>query len=73
MAMQKKSWKTKNNTTTPVRVKSVPYEPILIDMLKDHVFAEMYLAATIEDGDPRYFVKAINRIAKALGSSSSID
>lgn len=44
---------------------SLPYEPWLIEQLKDPDEAADYLEAVIEDGDPDAIVIALRQLARA--------
>lgn len=46
---------------------SVPYEPILLDDLKDPDEAATYLQAAMEDDDPAVFLLALRKVATAHG------
>lgn len=51
---------------------SVPYEPWLIERLKNPEEAAAYLEAAIEDGDQAGFMLALRHVAQALGGVSKI-
>ena len=46
---------------------SLPYEPWLIEQLKDPAEAGAYLEAVIEDGDQGAIMVALHQIARAHG------
>jgi probable addiction module antidote protein len=52
--------------------RSVPWEPYLIDSLKDPREAEGYLNAALEDDDPSVFLLALRDVAEAHGGMSKI-
>ena len=47
---------------------SAPYEPWLIEQLKDPARAAAYLEAVIEDGDQAAILLALRQVAKAQGA-----
>jgi probable addiction module antidote protein len=51
---------------------SVPYEPWLIERLKDPAEAAAYLEAAIEDGDQAALMIALRDIAKAQGGIARV-
>jgi len=51
---------------------SVPYEPLLINRLKDPAEAAAYLEAAIEDGDQAVLMLALRHVAQALGGVAVI-
>lgn len=51
---------------------SVPYEPWLIEQLRDPVHAASYLEAVIEDGDQPALMLALGQIARAQGGIAVI-
>lgn len=54
------------------RKKSVSHHDSLIQSLKDSGFAAEYLNNAIEEGDPKYFLKALRNVAEATGSISEV-
>ena len=52
---------------TTKRITWVSYEELLLEDLKDPVEAAAYLKISMEDEDPRIFLKALSRVAKANG------
>jgi len=52
--------------------RSIPWEPYLIDSLKNPKEAEGYLNAALEDDDPRVFLLALRDVAEAHGGMSKI-
>jgi probable addiction module antidote protein len=44
---------------------TIPYENIIQEDLQDDEFAVMYLNEALKDPDPRFFLLAIRRVAKA--------
>ncbi len=51
---------------------SVPYEPWLIERLKDPEEAAAYLEAAIEDGDQAGLMLALRHVAQAFGGVAKI-
>ena len=51
---------------------SVPYEPLLIEQLKDPAEAAAYLEAVIEDGDQGALMVALRHVALAQGGIAEI-
>lgn len=51
---------------------SLPYEPWLVDRLKDPAEAAAYLEAAIEDGDQAVLMLALRHVAQALGGVAAI-
>lgn len=51
---------------------SLPYEPWLIDELKDPAEAAAYLEAVIEDGDQAALMLALRQIAQAQGGIAQV-
>jgi probable addiction module antidote protein len=51
---------------------SLPYEPWLIERLKDPAEAAAYLEAVIEDGDQAAMMLALRQIAQAQGGVAAI-
>lgn len=51
---------------------SVPYEPWLIERLKDPAHAAAYLEAVIEDGDQSAIMLALRQVAQAHGGIARI-
>lgn len=51
---------------------SVPYEPALIEQLKDSVEAAAYLEAVIEDGDQGAIMLALRQVARARGGIAEV-
>ena len=51
---------------------SVPYEPWLIEQLKQPAHAAAYLEAVIEDGDQAALMLALRQIAQAQGGVAAI-
>ena len=52
--------------------RSIPWEPYLIDSLKNPKEAEGYLNAALEDDDSRVFLLALRDLAEAHGGMSKI-
>ena len=52
--------------------RSIPWEPYLIDSLKNPKEAEGYLNAALDDDDPRLFLLALRDVAEAHGGMSKI-
>ena len=52
--------------------KSVSHHEFLIESLKDHEFAAEYLNNAIEEGDSKYFLKALRNVAEATGSITEV-
>jgi probable addiction module antidote protein len=50
----------------------VPYEPLLIEQLKDPAEAAAYLEAVIEDGHQGAIMVALRQIAQAQGGIAAI-
>lgn len=55
-----------------VAAPSVPYEPWLIEQLKDPVEAAGYLEAVLEDGDQGALMLALRQIAQAQGGIAHV-
>jgi probable addiction module antidote protein len=55
-----------------VAVASLPYEPWLIEQLKDPAEAAAYLEAVIEDGDQAALMLALRQVAQAQGGIAEI-
>ena len=53
-------------------VPSLPYEPWLIEQLKDRAHAAAYLEAVIEDGDQAAIMLALRQVAQAQGGVAQI-
>ena len=51
---------------------SVPYEPVLIERLKDPAEAAAYLEAVLEDGDQAAIMIALRHVAQARGGLARI-
>lgn len=51
---------------------SVPYEPWLIERLKDPAHAAAYLEAVIEDGDQGAIMVALRQVAQAQGGVAKV-
>lgn len=51
---------------------SLPYEPWLIDQLKDPTEAAAYLEAVIEDGDQATLMLALRQVAQAQGGIARV-
>ena len=51
---------------------SVPYEPWLIEQLKDPAEAAAYLEAVIEEGDQAALVLALRQVAQAQGGIAKV-
>lgn len=51
---------------------SVPYEPLLIERLKDAAEAAAYLEAVLEEGDQAAIMLALRQIAQAQGGVAGI-
>ena len=51
---------------------SLPYEPWLIEQLKDTAEAAAYLEAVIEDGDQAALMLALRQVAQAQGGIAEI-
>jgi len=51
---------------------SVPYEPSLIQQLKDPAEAAAYLEAVIEDGDQGAIMLALRQVAQAQGGVAEV-
>jgi probable addiction module antidote protein len=51
---------------------SVPYEPWLIEQLKDPAHAAAYIEAVIEDGDQAALMLALRQIAQAQGGIAKV-
>ena len=51
---------------------SLPYEPWLIERLRDPLEAAAYLEAVIEDGDPETLMLALRQVAQAQGGVARI-
>ena len=51
---------------------SVPYEPLLIEQLKDPAEAAAYLEAALEEGDQAVIMLALRQIAQARGGIAEI-
>lgn len=51
---------------------SLPYEPFLIERLKDPADAAAYLEAVIDEGDQAAFMIALRQIAQAQGGVAQI-
>ena len=51
---------------------SVPYEPWLIEQLKDPVEAAGYLEAVLEDGDQGAIMLALRQVAQAQGGLAKV-
>jgi probable addiction module antidote protein len=51
---------------------SEPWEPLDLELLKDPAEARAYLEVALEDGEPYYILKALNKIAKAQGGFSKL-
>ena len=51
---------------------SVPYEPLLIERLKDPSEAAAYLEAVLEEGDQAAIMLALRQIAQARGGIAEI-
>ena len=71
----------KNISTTTKRVPrkksravaaSVPYEPWLIEQLKDPAHAAAYLEAVIDDGDQGAIMLALREVAQAQGGIAEV-
>ena len=71
----------KNTSTTTKRVPrekvraavaSVPYEPWLIERLKDPAHAAAYLEAVIEEGDQGAIMLALRQVAQAQGGVAKV-
>lgn len=52
--------------------KSVSHHDSLIQSLKEPEFAAEYLNNAIEEGDPKYFLKALRNVAESTGSISEV-
>jgi len=63
---------TGRNTKAGAACKSIPWEPYLINSLKNPKEAEGYLNAALEDDDPRVFLLALRDVAEAHGGMSKI-
>lgn len=50
----------------------MPYEPWLVDRLKDPAEAAAYLEAAIEDGDQPALMLGLRHVAQALGGVAAI-
>ncbi|HYL89911.1 MAG TPA: addiction module antidote protein [Burkholderiales bacterium] len=50
----------------------MPYEPALIEQLKDSVEAAAYLEAVIEDGDQGAIMLALRQVARARGGIAEV-
>jgi probable addiction module antidote protein len=71
--------KSASRTTKPVPRKrsraaapSAPYEPWLIEQLKDSAEAAAYLEAVIEEGDQAALMLALRQVAQAQGGIAKI-
>jgi len=51
---------------------SVPYEPLLIERLKDPAEAAAYLEAVLEDGDQATIMLALRQVAQAQGGLARV-
>lgn len=47
--------------------RSIDYHDFLIDRLRNPSFAAIYLNGALEEGDPKYFLKALRNVAEAMG------
>ena len=67
-----------SKTTKPARRResrvpaSVPYEPWLIEQLKDPAHAAAYIEAVIEDGDQGAIMLALRQVAQAQGGIAEV-
>jgi probable addiction module antidote protein len=52
--------------------KSIGYQEILIESLKDPKEAAAYVEAAIEDGDPELLLVALRNVAKAHGGMTEV-
>jgi probable addiction module antidote protein len=52
--------------------KSKPYQPDLIENLRDAGEAEEYLNAALEEGDPELFLLALRNVAEAQGGVAQL-
>ena len=50
----------------------MPYEPFLIERLKDPAEAAAYLEAVLEDGDQAAIMLALRQVAKAQGGVARV-
>ncbi len=50
----------------------MPYEPLLIEQLKDPVEAAAYLEAVIEEGDQGAIMVALRQVAQARGGIAQV-
>lgn len=63
---------TGRNTKVGAGPRSIPWEPYLIDSLKNPKAAEGYLNAALDDDDPRVFLLALRDVTEAHGGMSKI-
>lgn len=62
----------KSTSKTKPRTSSVSYEEELIEALKDPREAAAYLKISLDDEDPRIFLNALGRVARANGGLSQL-
>jgi probable addiction module antidote protein len=67
--MRKQIGQTENEGDHP---RSVAWEPVFLEMLKDPAEARAYLKAAFDDGEPEYILIALNKVAKAHGGFSQL-
>jgi probable addiction module antidote protein len=70
--MRKHTYRTTRTAPKKAAPPSVPYEPWLIERLKDPEEAAAYLEAAIEDGDQAGLMLALRHVAQAVGGVSKI-
>lgn len=63
---------TGRNTHAVAGGRSIPWEPYLINSLKNPKEAEGYLNAALEEDDPRVFLLALRDVTEAHGGMSKI-
>lgn len=63
---------TGRNTKVGAASRNIPWEPYLINSLKNSKEAEGYLNAALEDDDPRILLLALRDVAEAHGGMSKI-
>ena len=70
--MPKSISRTTRRARARVAAPSVPYEPWLIEQLKDPVEAAGYLEAVLEDGDQGAIMVALRQVALAQGGLARV-
>lgn len=60
------------NTNKQTNKHSVSYEESLLESLKDPAEAVAYLRVSLQDDDPRIFLTALRRVAKANGGVAAL-